>query len=52
MHVDKAKNQEADFYKDKDFWFAFSKTRVLNRSFSFILIIKDTYAYFYSISVM
>ena len=52
MHVDKAKNQEADIYKDKDSWFAFNKTRVLNRSFSLILTIEDTYAYFYSISIM
>ena len=29
MHVDKAKNKEADFYKDKDSWFAFRKTWVV-----------------------
>ena len=52
MHVDKAKNQEAEFYKDKDSWCVFKKTQVLNRSFSLILIIKDTYAYFYSMSVV
>ena len=45
-------NQEADFYKDKDSAGVFSKIRVLNRSSSSIFIIKDTYAYFYSMTVM
>ena len=47
-----SQNQEADFYTDKDSWGVFSIIWVLNKSFSYILIIKYTYAYFYSMSVM
>ena len=47
-----SQNQEVDFYKDKDFAGVFSKIQVFNKISSSILIIKDAYAYFYSMTVM